>query len=237
MLRELNLCGFYQIIDFSSSWLILVIGILLIVFLVVIALIFLLVKRKKRLIEKMGKKPTVEKVQTPEIVEKEKNTEKMYQELSSIKEEINELKNSFRELTNNLEKIFAKFPVLAQAITRYPLAPIKDLSEAAQYLNLEEIVIFLDNGLPLDSYPLSVDEKATGVLLEVYRLVEELSGPVKSISFSSQAGTTKIFSIQIKDKRFYVAYKIKSGIEESIADLQISLLRDYVKQKLEELSA
>ncbi len=224
--------GTFQINEILLSqlfWLLpLVIAALILV--VVLVLIFLfLSKRKKR------SRDVAVVRQEARIPKKIEPYEEILKELSSLSKEISEIKKYLKELTGGLERFVAKFPSLAGALTSYSLTPISNLHEAAKYLNVDEIVIFLDNGLPLESYPLPVDEKKTGILLEIYRSTEELIGEnVKRIAVLLPEGTIAIYKIEVNARKFYVAYKAKAGIEEDLLDLQRALIEDYIKKRIRE---
>lgn len=215
------------------------VGVFISIIIVVFAVLFW--RKRKVKTEKRGeskevyKPPPVEK--RMEIPEPRISNEEVLKVLNSLSGEVSEIKRCLRNLTRHLEYFLAKVPSLAGALSKYSITPINDLQEAIDYLNLNEIVIFLDTGLPLESYPLPVDEKKTGILMEVYRSTKELFGEkIRGVTLLMPEETITIYEVKVNDRTFYVAYKVKAGIGESLLDIQKSMLAEYVKKRIKELS-
>ena len=234
--KLLEILGINEIftIDFLQL-LPIIVGVFIAVITAIFAILFLLKRRRKK---ENGK--TYEKAPAktePKIPEPKISNEEVMKELNNLSKEVFEIKKYLRDLTAHLEHFLARVPSLAGALSKYSITPINNLREAVDYLNLNEIVIFLDTGLPLESYPLPVDEKRTGILMEIYRSTKELYGEkIQGVTLLMPEETMTIYEVKVEDRSFYVAYKAKAGIEESLLGLQRTVIEDYVKKRIRELS-
>ena len=229
--KLLEILGINEIftIDFLQL-LPIIVGVFIAVITAIFAILFLLKRRRKK---ENGK--TYE--EAPAKTEPKISNEEVMKELNNLSKEVFEIKKYLRDLTAHLEHFLARVPSLAGALSKYSITPINNLREAVDYLNLNEIVIFLDTGLPLESYPLPVDEKRTGILMEIYRSTKELYGEkIQGVTLLMPEETMTIYEVKVEDKSFYVAYKAKAGIEESLLGLQRTVIEDYVKKRIRELS-
>ena len=231
-INEFSSVDFLQLIPIA-------VGVFILVIIIVLAALFWRRREVKtmerREVKKMYKPLPVERrVEAPEP---RVSNEEILRILNNLSGEVLEIKRYLKNLTSRLEHFVVKVPSLAGALSKYSITPINNLREAVDYLNLNEIVIFLDTGLPLESYPFPVDEKKTGILMEIYRSTKELLGDkIRGVTLLMPEETTTIYEVKVDNRSFYIAYKVKAGIEESLLDLQRSVLEEYVKKRIRELS-